>query len=384
MSPFVSLLRALGFSSCALGGLGLLSALSAAPARALVINASFDNNWTTSAPAGANTDVTNVINELQAAFNNPVTVNIQFDWGDINGQALPANALGVATFPSITAGYNLAQVNALFTTAAINNPTNAPLNTAVKYLPGAGSSYNNGTNFFIPTSEYKALTGTKSNALDAYVGFGTTGWDYSGGKPGAGSFDFTATLEHEITHALGRVDYAFASKVAGGAPPGNPPLLTPLNLYTYDCGTTTLDPNFNNTCFSINGGTTDLKSGTAGVFDNTSDSADWFNTITVSGKSTCGPGSDSFDSCANPGVFASMSNVDFTEMCALGWSGSACAVPEPPSLWLLLAGAIGLSAVSGRRRGRFAVRKLTRAAGRRPRWELDPPVVPRLAGAPGS
>lgn len=356
MSRFTSFLRTISGLAAVLVGAGLLACVPAAPARALSINATYDSNWTSSAPTGATTDVTNVITALEAAFNNPVTVNVQFDWGDINGSSLPANALGVTTFPAISATYSLSQVSALFTTAAANNPTNAPLNTAVQNLPGSGSSYNNGTNFFIPTTEYKALTGSTGSALDAYVGFGTFGgntgysWDYSGGTPGGSSFDFTSVLQHEITHALGRVDYAFASRTAGGAPP----FLTPLNLYTYSCGTTTLDPNFDNSCLSINGGTTDLSGGTAGVFDNTSDSADWKNTIDQNGLA-CG-GTDSFDACLDPGVLATMSSVDFTEMCALGWSGSACLatqqapVPEPPSLLLLLAGAITLLSVSHWRR----------------------------------
>ena len=51
-------------------------------------------------------------------------------------------------------------------------------------------------------------------------------------------------MEHEITHALGRVDYAFV---------GYPTFLTPLNLARYDCGTTTLTASADNACLSLMG-----------------------------------------------------------------------------------------------------------------------------------
>ena len=330
------------------GGLWLPGA-GIRPAQALVIDASYAGaGWTTS----AQTDVTNVINALTADFTSNATVNIQFDWGSVDGQTMPSNALGatVATLQSANPGAGqtaLSVTESLLTQAAANQPTNAVLNTAVAHLPALTSAYSTYA-FDIPTAEYLALGGVQTaGTIDAYVGLGTSpgsGWSYSGGTPASGQYDLTSVLEHEITHALGRVDYAFSGT----------PFLTPLDFYKYDCGTTTLDPNFNNTCFSINGGATDLLSGTAGVFNNTSDSADWQN---LSTPSNCG-GSDSFDSCLMPGVQATVSALDLTTMCALGWNGAACAtgastpVPEPASAALIGSALLSLAGLRRRRPAR--------------------------------
>lgn len=320
---------------------GICWFVAQAPAHALSIVPHYESSWTTNAPAAASAAVNTVISTLEGDFNNNVTVNLQFGWGDLNGSSLPSNALGVTSFNLSSApAYSLSQVESLINGAATANPTNAALNIAALHLPSLTSSYAS-SQFFVPDAEYKALTGGAQNGdtIDAYLGFGSgVSWDYSGGKPSSNSFDFAAVLEHEMTHALGRVDYGFSSSP--------PPFLTPLNLYTYDCGTTTLDANFNNTCLSLNGGTTDLRSGTAGVFNNTSDSADWQN---LTNPSNCG-GSDAFDACLEPGVLATMSTVDVSEMCALGWSGNACTVPEPPSSSLLIVGCAGFGLVLAKRR----------------------------------
>ena len=54
----------------------------AVPACALVITPTFDTSWTMprGTPAGATTDVMNVIQEYEADFSNPVTITIAFGW----------------------------------------------------------------------------------------------------------------------------------------------------------------------------------------------------------------------------------------------------------------------------------------------------------------
>lgn len=294
-----------------------LTTLLTTPAQALVITPHFEPSWS-SAPAGATAVVDNVISEYENDFINPVTVNIQFGWGDINGSPLPANAIGANNFPS-TPMYSLAQTKALMQGAVPLQPGNLALAVGVSHLPAAYPNPGGADTFFVSDAEYLALTGTPQNAepIAAFTGYGTlkgTGfsWDFSGAKPAGGHLDFTSTVEHEIAHAMGRADYAFSS----GKPGHAPPFLTPLDFYKYAPGTRKLDPKFNNTAFSIDGGVRDLKLGTAGVFDKTSDSSDWKN------KGTCG-GLDSYDACLNTGVWATVGPVDLTEMEALGWDPSA-------------------------------------------------------------
>src|SRR5208282_2229447 len=189
-------------------------------------------------------------------------------------------------------------------------PLNTALGIAVANLPSTNPFSSN--QFFIPDAQYLALTGHAQNAdtINAYIGMSTapggSSWNYSGGPPPPNQLDFTATLQHEVAHAMGRVDFAFSGGMPPGTPGSAPPFLTPLDLFKYNVGTSTLDPNFNNTALSIDKGTTDLQ-----LFSNTGDSSDWY----VTSASI----RDSYASGTSPGVFQIVSPTDFTEMKALGW-----------------------------------------------------------------
>jgi hypothetical protein len=292
------------------------AAATATPAKALTITPTYDANWLANAPAGAYADVNNVISQYETSLaSNPsvsqVNVNIQFDWGDIAGSSIPASDAGVTAYPQFVgagtpAFYSFNQVTSLLTAAAAAQPLNTALATAVANLPASNPFASN--QFFIPDAQYLALTGHAQNSdtINAYVGVGTNPaggtWNYSGGPPPAGQFDFTSTLQHEVAHAMGRVDTAFTASTPGGAPP----FLTPLDLFKYNPGTSTLNPNFSATVFSIDKGATPLQ-----VFSNTGDSSDWLVT----------PSSirDSYASGIGPGVFQIVSPTDFTEMKSLGW-----------------------------------------------------------------
>ena len=314
--------------------LGAALALGAAggTARALTITPTFDSTWS-SAPSGdlaaAEAAFANVDGLYAAAFSNPVTVSIEVSWGSLNGTALPGNALGATSISYLPSSLN--QIETLLRNDAAANPTNTALATAVQYLPNSVS----GPSFILPAAQYETLTGTNLSGYQAYIGFGSsTNWQFSQtGGIASGAYDFTGVVAHEVSHALGRVSYEFVNPT---------PYLTPLDLFRYNCGTTTLNDTYGTTaCFSIDGGTTDLQ-----TFSPTSDSADWYGPT--------GTGTDAYDAYLTSGVLTNVTPVDYTLMSALG----STPVPEPATALLLGVALVCLAAV---RRG---VRRAKEPAGR--------------------
>ena len=325
-----------------LSGVALVALLGAGqPADALVINPVFDTSWG-SAPAGATTVVNNVIAEFEADFSNPVTTTIAFGWGELNGSTINSGA--AATFAASDFGSNqfsFSQVKGFYNSAAAGSGATQVLVTANANLasPNAALSY------FILDAELKALgqTGDGDTEPDGFTGYatnfcggGTCPYDFTGNPPASNAIDFTAVVEHEISHALGRVDYAFAGT----------PFLTPQNSFKYaisagNC-TKTLDDAFDITCFSYDGGNTNPQGRT---FSNQSDSGDWINAA-----------NDSFNAFIGQGEFASVGAADLDLMCALGWNDrAACGTPvvgtpEPGTLALLGSSLLGFAAWRRRRR----------------------------------
>ena len=348
-SPFGRRVRGLGLlSGVALGA--LLGAGQAA--QALVITPSFDASWA-AAPAAATTVVNNVIAEYEAAFSNAVTVTVAFGWGELNGSPISSGAATVfagSDFPppfGPTTPFTLAQVKGFYAAAAAGPGATQVLVTANANLPAAYPNPGGSTGFFIPDAEYKALTGAALDAdpIDGFTGYatnfcggGTCPYDFTGNAPAANAIDFTAVVEHELSHALSRVDFGFSSGVAGNPPP----FLTPQDFFKYDCGTPNLDPKFNVTCFSFNGDATNPQGRT---WSNTSDSGDWINAA-----------NDSFNAFISQGEFASVSTADLQLMCAEGWNDRAVCgtpvtpAPEPGTLALLGTSLLGLAALRRRRR----------------------------------
>jgi hypothetical protein len=339
-----------------LPGAALVALLGAGePADALVINPVFDASWA-SAPAGATTDVNNVIKEYEADFSNPVTVSIAFGWGELNGSPIGSGAATVfatSDFPppfGPASTFTLAQVKGFYASAAAAPGSTQVLVTANSHLPATYPNPGGSAGFFIPDAEYLALTGTPLNAdtIDGFTGYatnfcggGTCPYDFSGGTPGPNAIDFTAVVEHELSHALSRSDYAFSS----GAPGGAPPFLTPQDFFKFQDSsgcTTTLDPKFDIACFSYDGGATNPGPRT---FSNTSDSGDWINAA-----------NDSYNAFISQGEFASVSTADILLMCAEGWNDQAVcgtpatSAPEPATLALLGTSLLGFAALRRRRR----------------------------------
>jgi hypothetical protein len=334
---------------------GVLGALVLAgqSAVALVITPSFDASWLNNGATGWNGNqpaatavVNNVIAEFQADFSNPVTITIAFGLGETAGQPVNGGASAAITGTSYNTNYTLAQVTALYATAAGGPGATTVLQTANANLPAAyphpgGRMIGGVPAFVVPGAEYLALTGMAQNAdpIQGFTGYATNfcapnpvcPYDFSGGPPAAGRIDFTAAVEHELSHAMSRTDYAFAAA---------PQPLTPQDFFKYTCGTGNLDPNFNINCFSYDGGVTNPGGRT---FSNQSDSGDWINF-----------GTDSFNAFLSPGVDANVSTADIQLMCAEGWNDRAVCgtpvvgAPEPGTLALLGTSLLGFAALRRR------------------------------------
>ena len=147
------------------------------------------------APAAFVTAMQTAAAILEAAFSDPITVNLRYGWGSYNN----------VTDPSLLGG-NFAYADALagdvvsYSTVRgwlVADATTAHDTFAVNSLPASSASFPNGnSNFFVASAQERALghfTGA-SGTVDGAVAFGTA----------VPSNDWVSVALHEMTHALGR------------------------------------------------------------------------------------------------------------------------------------------------------------------------------------
>ena len=254
---------------------------------ACVINVTFDASCA-SAPAGFESDVLQVVQFYESEFTNPVTINIDVGYGEVDGQSL-SGSLGSSLY--YENAYSYSQVrNALVAGATSSTDT-----TAVSTLPSSDPT--NGGWFYVPTAQAKALGLASGSSIDGYVGFSSSPnifcYNNSNGVP-AGQYDFVGTVAHEISEVMGRMipgvgaysvmdlfDYtASGTRDLTGAPPGY---------------------------FSINGGTTNLGNWNTNA---SGDYGDWAGSV----------GNNAFLAFASPGVTMPVTTNDLTLMDAIGWT----------------------------------------------------------------
>src|SRR4051794_14386474 len=212
----------------------------------LNFNVSFDASVST-APVGFTSAFSSAIQFLQTRYNDPITININVGWGEINGQPLAPGNLG-QSLTNQQAFFSYAQMK----TALTNDATSATDATAVANLP-AGDPYG-GTRFVMSNAEAKSLGLRAGNAagVDGFVGFNSTAsftFDPNN-RAVAGKFDFFGIAFHEITEVMGR--YGLTQNGAGSG------RYSPIDLFRYTApGTLALTP-VNGTYFSIDGGKTTI------------------------------------------------------------------------------------------------------------------------------
>jgi len=287
-----------GTGSSGGGSAGTGTSGGSGAAQHLVINLTFDSS-ANSAPAAFKTAVTAAAQFFEDNFSNPVTINIDVGYGEINGSSMGGGALGESE--TYLYNYSFSQLAAALRadpTAAADVPATDPTN---------------GGQFWVTTAEAEALgLAASSQGLDGYVGFSSgLAFDYNnsdGVSPGA--FDFFGVATHEISEVLGRqmMDGSWSS-------------FEPLDLFHYSAPGVRSFSGTKTSYFSIDGGVTNL-----GNFNTNpgGDFGDWAGSV----------GNNAFLAFTNSGVVDPVTSADLTLMNALGWTPiTATAAPQssPPA-----------------------------------------------------
>jgi hypothetical protein len=259
-----------------------------------VINLTYDSS-TGSAPAAFFTAMTAAVDYLESEFANPVTINVNVGWGEVNNVGLSSNDLGGSW-------YNLDSVSYSALRTDLTNEATTP--TAIAAAASLPSSAPTSGAFYVTRADAKALgLAGASTSEDGAVGFSSSlpfTYDDSSGVA-SGSYDFFGVAVHELTEVMGRMlltgeDLNIFSPVSYNV----------LDLMHYsapgvrDYSAST--PGY----FSVNSGTTDL-----GDFNTTAggDAGDWASSM----------GDDSFDAFSNSGVVNAVSSDDLKIVNAIGW-----------------------------------------------------------------
>ena len=307
-------------------------------AHALVITPVFDKSITSLSNAGT---VEGAINQAIAVFDKDFTSNvnikINFAWGTVDGQKIANGNVG-QSISYLYTGFSYSDVVSDFKAAAMTNPTDSVLASALAHLPGKDPTGLN--NFEITEADAQALglTPPSGMGVDGYVGFNTSdAYSFNPNSTPSGQYDFVAVTEHEMAEVMGRLS---------GITSSNPTYATPYDLFRYSGVGKSSFSYSTSAYFSVNGGLTNLAS-----FNYTGggDRGDWLTS----------PGAnDAFDDAASKGVNMGMSSADLAALDALGWdtsvnpggwvtsgiattSGIALGgdVPEPAVWWLMIVGA---------------------------------------------
>ena len=246
----------------------------------LKINLIFDS-FAMAAPQSFRDGMQAAANILQAAFLDPITINLAVGYGEYNGQTLFSQSGAEGGFDSgQTVSY------ATLRSALASDERSGDDITAVNSLPG-GTSLQGHSSFLMANGEAKALGLLAGNgtALDGRVGIGRNIF---------GNNLISVGL-HELTHAMGRL--------AG----------TALDIFRFNenrSGNHVFGPGIPATAsyFSINGGSQDLAD-----FGISSDPGDLLNT------GVQGP-NDPFNEFYSGSTIANLTQVDLRMMDVLGYN----------------------------------------------------------------
>jgi VCBS repeat-containing protein len=255
-----------------------------------VINVTYDQSQS-SLPAGFVSAINYVVNYYESIFTSPITVNIDVGYGEIDGQAMEAGALGESE--SMLGSYSYSTVK-----SALANVDPSAAATMPSTMPVSGGT------MWVATAEAKALGLSPvqpTTSIDGFAGFSSVyPFTYnSNNRAVAGEYDFIGTVEHEFTEIMGRID-TFGESI------GNTRAYTPLDMFHYTApGTHTYTGQTTN-YFSVNGGVTNLDNFNSNPGG---DLGDW----------AASAGNDAYLAFSSSGTANTVSQTDITEMNALGY-----------------------------------------------------------------
>ena len=262
----------------------------------LIINVTYDAS-VANAPAGFKADVAAAVQYFESHFSDPITININVGFGEVNGLAMNSGALGQSMY--FVDPFNYSQVKS----ALAGDAKSAADLSAVASLPASDPT--NGGTFWVTSANAKALGLVTGSSTDGFVGFSSAAnlfdYDNTNGVT-AGQYDFLGTVMHEISEVLGRETND-----------GQNLTYYPLDLFHYASpgvrtfsGTT---PGY----FSVDNGQTNLANFNTNPAGDFGDLAG--NTI------------DAANAFGTPGVVEPFSTADLTALDVVGWNNAGTTAP---------------------------------------------------------
>ncbi len=280
----------------------------------MIINLDWDSS-VSSAPSGFMTDVIAAARYLESQFANAVTLTFDVGYNEVGGDSLDGGALGESLSNLNTVSY------ASLRGAVASSATTATDASVVASLPATTPVI--GANYWVTDAQQKALGLAPANGteVDGSVGFGlasefTYGDTATTGTVTPGTYDFFATVVHELTEVMGR------QMLTGSTEGAFAKSYTLLDLLHYSAAATRDFSASTAGYFSPDSGVSDL-----GDFNTLSsgDAGDWASSVS----------DDPFDAFASSGVLEPVSANDLTELDAIGWkpvsSGTQGQSPTAPT-----------------------------------------------------
>jgi hypothetical protein len=265
----------------------------------LIINIAYDLS-VNSAPPAFKTAVAAVVQFFQSHFLDPVTVNINVGYGEVDNQLLGSGALG----ESIT-DFNRFSYSQIRNALALDAKT-ADDSSAVASLP-MSDPISGSHAYWMATAEAKSLGLLSStNNIDGYVGLSSIAnifdYDNTNGVT-AGQYDFYGVVAHEISEVMGR-------QTMNGEPFVGTTAYEPLDLFHYSSPGHRTFSGSTAGYFSIDGGQTNLDSFNT---NSNGDFGDW----------AASAGNDAFLAFSQSGVLNAITATDLKAMDILGWDISS-------------------------------------------------------------